>query len=109
MSTLTLFVINSLIFGLTIGVILALAFTSELEGFKRVIATIILSILIGSAIGGFLTIDYTSDKKLWNDGYCECGGKWEIVNVAVRTRGSKIYVWKCNKCDKIIELDTKFE
>lgn len=57
--------------------------------------------------------DSKADKKAWNDGYCECGGRWEYVDILhnvnhVKGYGyqdNKKYIYKCNKCGKMHEFN----
>ena len=42
-------------------------------------------------------------KGIWNDGYCECGGHW-IYEQAVGHRVTTTYIYRCDKCGKIIEV-----
>ena len=44
-------------------------------------------------------------KPQHNDGICkECGGQYEFVQ-AVGHKFDTSYIYKCNKCGKIIEVD----
>lgn len=46
----------------------------------------------------------TSNKRIWNDGRCRCGGKWNYFGMTYY--GSRIY--HCEYCDNeiiISELD----
>lgn len=56
--------------------------------------------------------DSKADKKAWNDGFCECGGRWEYVtstdHVYTTSPGyqiNKSYIYKCNKCGKMHEFN----
>ncbi len=57
--------------------------------------------------------DSKSDKKAWNNGFCECGGRWEYVDIShnvnyVKDYGyqdNKKYIYKCNKCGKMHEFN----
>ena len=43
------------------------------------------------------------ESTKWNNGYCECGGQWryeQAVGHAYRTS----YIYKCDKCGKIVEF-----
>ena len=44
------------------------------------------------------------DNQLWNNGHCECGGKYEYEQ-AVGTRYGTNYIYKCTMCDKRIQLN----
>ena len=57
--------------------------------------------------------DSKADKKAWNNGFCECGGRWEYVDILhnvnyVKDYGyqdDKKYIYKCNKCGKMHEFN----
>lgn len=57
--------------------------------------------------------DFKADKKAWNNGFCECGGRWEYVDILhnvnyVKDYGyqdNKKYIYKCNKCGKMHEFN----
>lgn len=70
------------------------------------IVLIIVLIIIG-AFGGAIV-----NEQAWNNGYCECGGKWEYMDSTQSVRGSKdalytytTYIYKCNRCGKMHEFD----
>lgn len=44
----------------------------------------------------------------WNDGYCECGGKWEYQQ-AIGHRYSTSYLYKCDKCGRMVEFENYYE
>jgi len=54
-----------------------------------------------------------ADRKAWNNGFCECGGRWEYVDtthhVSYTKEGgyhdTKGYIYKCNKCGKMHEFN----
>lgn len=58
-------------------------------------------------------VDSKADKKAWNNGFCECGGRWEYVDILhnvnyVKDYGyhdNKKYIYKCNKCGKMHEFN----
>lgn len=50
-----------------------------------------------------LAILHKVDSKIWNNGYCDCGGKWKYEQ-AIGHRASSSYIYKCDKCEKRIEL-----
>ena len=57
--------------------------------------------------------DSKADKKAWNNGFCEYGGRWEYVDILhnvnyVKDYGyqdNKKYIYKCNKCGKMHEFN----
>ena len=42
------------------------------------------------------------NKKAWNDGYCECGGKWKLVAVSDTDHSSRTKYYICDECYKEI-------
>lgn len=70
-----------------------------------IVALAILFIIIG-VIGGVI-----DNEKTWNDGYCQCGGKWEYVESRQTISGTKesistynSYIYKCNSCGRMHEF-----
>lgn len=43
------------------------------------------------------------DQKMWNNGYCECGGHW-VYEQAVGHQYGTSYMYKCDSCGKRIEV-----
>ena len=70
---------------------------------EDLIATIIIIGIVTFFIGitVFCIIFY---KPQHNDGICKCGGQYEFVQ-AVGHKFDTSYIYKCNKCGKIIEID----
>lgn len=44
----------------------------------------------------------TERKKVWNDGYCECGGRWKLVAVSDTDHSSRTKYYVCDECYKEI-------
>ena len=74
------------------------------EEIKFALILIIGFVVISFAIifGAILSIK--KDNQLWNNGYCECGGKYEYEQ-AIGTRYGTDYIYKCTMCDKRIQLN----
>lgn len=53
---------------------------------------------------GIIVICIIFYKTQHNDGICKCGGQYEFVQ-AVGHKFDTSYIYKCNKCGKIIEVD----
>ncbi len=74
----------------------------EIVKFTLMMAVIIL-LIIGFCIG-LRSLEKKSDEKIYNNGICtECGGHYEYEQ-AVGHREDTTYIYKCNKCDKRIEV-----
>ena len=70
---------------------------------KNSIIAILILILL--TIGLLFLCSYCEhyyDNEVWNNGMCQCGGKWEYQQ-AVGHRYSTNYIYKCNKCGAVIE------
>lgn len=72
---------------------------------EMIIVSAILLIIIGVAGGAI------DNEKMWNDGRCECGGKWEFVESVTRYHKTDdsiytttSYIYKCNDCGKMHEF-----
>ena len=51
-----------------------------------------------------ITGERIRDNKVWNDGRCLCGGRWEFVQ-AVGHQSDTDYIYKCNNCGKLIQIE----
>lgn len=71
---------------------------------KDMVVEIILCIVFiaGIIIGTDACLN-EQDKKAWNDGYCECGGRFEYEQ-AVGHQYSTSYIYTCDSCGKHIEI-----
>lgn len=57
--------------------------------------------------------DNKADKKAWNNGFCECGGRWEYLDTSHHVYYTKKggyhdingYIYKCSKCGKMHEFN----
>lgn len=66
--------------------------------------------IIGSAVIILFTILTTAgsmfcaneSNKAWNNGYCECGGKWKLVAVCDSDHSSRTKYYICDECYKEI-------
>ena len=71
-----------------------------------VISTVLIVILI---VG--VTIGLKYERKVWNDGYCSCGGHWEYVDSESQLHKTKdtfwtstSYIYKCDRCGKMYKF-----
>ena len=71
-----------------------------LVGFATIIVVVVLAVLTCFLV---YTVIEKHDSKVWNNGYCTCGGKWEYEQ-AVGHRGSTSYIYVCDKCGNRIEI-----
>lgn len=56
---------------------------------------------------GVSYFSYKEDTKIWNNGYCTCGGKWEYQQ-AIGHQYNTAYIYKCDECGKIVELSNVY-
>lgn len=57
--------------------------------------------------------DNKADEKAWNNGFCECGGRWEYLDTSHHVSYTKEggyhdtmeYIYKCSKCGKMHEFN----
>ena len=55
---------------------------------------------------------HKEDERLWNNGYCECDGKWVYVDSVTQISKSSdtvrtytTYIYKCDRCGRMHEFD----
>jgi hypothetical protein len=66
--------------------------------FWGVVVCLLLWALLSGACIGQTSIDDAS----WNDGHCDCGGKWELRAVSESRMGTKTKYYACENCGKEI-------
>ena len=71
----------------------------------------IIALIIGT-VAALIIASYNYDKKIWNNGFCSCGGKWEYVDSQSKVHGtdgniwtSTSYIYKCNRCGSRHEFE----
>lgn len=57
-------------------------------------------------LGMLLFFDSNHDNKVWNDGYCSCGGKWAYVQ-PIGHAYSTVYMYECDTCGQVKEFNKK--
>ncbi len=112
MTDLTLFIITGIVMTLVVGVFMSICIMGTVEmkeGWLRNLVTVILALVIGFTVGGLLTLENIGDRESWNNGHCECGGSWELVDVEKGYRnGSTTYYYTCEECDNLISTHSNF-
>lgn len=101
------FLIYFIVLSPTVGLFLAAMITVSMKGLCRFFWTVIIAIMIGTIFAGGFTLGAVEEERIWNDGYCNCGGEWEFRNAA-RSRNVTRYYWECNSCKSIIETTYNF-
>jgi len=61
----------------------------------------VIAVVVGIAI-----YDLHERNEKYNDGYCKCGGNW-VYTQAVGHNVSTGYIYVCDKCGDVVELDEK--
>ena len=54
-------------------------------------------------MSGGIYLDASHDADVWNDGYCECGGHWELAGATRTKSGQTIKYYSCPNCYAEIE------
>mgnify|MGYP003300421139 CR=1 FL=1 len=72
------------------------------ETIKGKIIGSIVVILAAILITAIAMLSANESNKIWNDGYCECGGKWKLVAVCDSDHSSRTKYYICDECYKEI-------
>ena len=103
-----MFVFLAIIFTMVIGLFFGCMFTTSMEGWKRVLVTLVIAVCVGCSMSAMFCAERNSDVKAWNNGYCECGCEWTFSNVEHLRNSGEVYYWFCEDCGKVIKLHTQF-
>lgn len=113
MNNVAIFVVAGVLFTITLGLLSGIIITEKLcmYGWKQFIAITLIALGIGFSVGGLLTLDFIADEKEYNEGYCECGGEWELIDIEKgrRNGNTTYYYYKCNDCKDVIETYINFK
>lgn len=105
----TAFILVGLVMTITIGVFVALIFTSSMDfSLKKWIAIVLIAFTVGYGVAGLFTLEMKMDEEKWNNGYCECGGEWDLINATYVKRRGNIYYYECVKCNNVIDTETHY-
>jgi hypothetical protein len=63
----------------------------------------VITLLIGALLFGGIYLDARIDADVWNGGYCECGGQWELKGVSESRSGFVTKYYACDQCRHEIE------
>ena len=77
---------------------------NKLQKKSSIILRVIFGVIVGIGISCLIYNVITFNQRLYNNGECSCGGKYEIFDIE-QTRYSNDYYYKCSNCNKIIHLD----
>lgn len=105
----TVFVITGVFMAVSVGAFMSLIFTSGMkDDWKRVVACIIISLAIGFGISGLFMLERKGDEMSWNNGHCECGTEWELVDVEHLKNSGELYYYGCDNCGTVIKTHSNF-
>lgn len=107
-----MFVVVGLIMSVSVGGFMSLILTSGMRnGWKQVVVTIIIALVIGFGISGVCTLEEKGNVMVWNDGHCtECNGEWHLVDIVKsRKNGGSRYYWECENCYNTIDTTRNFK
>lgn len=103
-----MFVFLAIVFTVVIGLFLGYMFTTNMKGWKRGLAILVIAVCIGCGISAMFCAERDGDIKAWNNGSCECGGEWKFSNVEYLRNSGNLYYYYCEDCGRIIKLHTQF-
>lgn len=90
------------IFGVLFGLI-SIMFISCGADKRQKIKCVLFCIALWLVFSSLMCLDAYIDFKAWNDGKCDCGGKWELTAVSESRTGTKTKYYVCEKCGHEIE------
>ena len=70
------------------------------------IVGVIISLAFGFGFVGAITMEQEWDREAWNNGYCECGGSFELSAATKSKMGSKTFYYSCEDCGHTIETSS---
>ncbi len=104
-----MFVVCGLLLTVSIGGVIAMILTSGVRNkIIKTITTIVLALVIGFGLTGLLFLEHKVDEQMFNGGYCQCGGEWDLFDVEYRKNSGSLYFYKCGECKKVIRLNSEF-
>lgn len=104
-----MFVVVGLLMSVTVGGFMSLMFTSGMkDGWKKVVVAIIVALAIGFGISGLFALERKGDEMAWNNGHCECGTEWELVDVEHLKNSGELYYYGCDNCGAVIRTHSNF-
>ena len=104
-----MFVVVGLLMSVTVGGFMSLMFTSGMkDGWKKVVVAIIVALAIGFGISGLFALERKGDEMAWNNGTCECGGEWDLIDVEHLKNSGELYYYECEDCGYVIRLHSNF-
>lgn len=90
------------IFGIVWGLILVLFVVCSSDTTRKICAVII-CVAFWLLMSIFTHSNVSTKLEVWNDGYCECGTHWELVDVVTYKNGGTVKYYSCPECYAEIE------
>jgi hypothetical protein len=104
-----MFIVVGLFMSITVGGFLSMMFTSGMkDGWKKVVVAIIIAFAIGFGVSGLFALERKGDEMAWNNGHCECGTEWELVDVEHLKNSGELYYYGCDNCGAVIRTHSNF-
>jgi hypothetical protein len=64
----------------------------------------IVILLVWLILAGGITLDAMNKADSWNDGYCDCGTRWELRGATKSRTGTETKYYACPNCHAEIKL-----
>lgn len=104
-----MFVVFGLILSASVGGFVGMILTSGIRNkVINTITTIILALVIGFGLTSLLMWERKVNEQMFNNGYCECGGEWDLFDIEYRKNSGSLYFYKCEECKNVIKLNSEF-
>ena len=105
-----IFIITGILMTITVGIFIGLILTAGVENVvKRIIITALASLIVGFGIAGAFALERLGDESVWNEGYCECGCEWKLLNIQHIKNGGDNYYYACDDCGDSIMTHSKMK
>lgn len=100
MSVFLIYCVPVSLVGIFLGVLIAAGAKTKVGWWVSFLITATIATVV---IAGGFTLEYYGDRDAWNEGHCQCGGSWELVNVQ-KYKGATHYFYECGNCSDVIDL-----
>lgn len=104
-----MFIVCGLLLSVSVGACVGMILTNGIRNkIINIIATIFLALFIGFGLTSVFMLERKVDEQMFNSGYCECGGEWDLFDIEYRKNSGSLYFYKCEECKNIIRLNSQF-
>lgn len=102
------FLICFLIFGLVIGGFVGFLWQGLFTKWYTKLAVVLSCICIFGLVSSIgITNQAKADIDSWNNGYCQCGTHWKLVDIVYAKFDGYSYYYQCDNCFNIIRITSK--